>query len=149
MVKSFITRSPSQTKKLGEKLAREFLDKTTKKAVVIGLIGDLGGGKTTFLQGFAKGLGVEEKILSPTFVIAKMFKVQGSRFNNFYHFDCYRVQKPKEILDLEFKKIISEHGNVVAIEWADRIEKILPAGAIISKFKFIDKLKRRIVLRLK
>lgn len=145
MKKTFLTKNSTQTKKLGESFAKSILKRSlTKRAIVFGLIGHLGGGKTTFLQGFAKGLGVKEKILSPTFVILKRFKVQDGRFKNFYHIDCYRIQKPKEILDLGFKEIISNPKNIVAIEWADRIRKILPKGAIILKFKFIDKKRREI-----
>ena len=76
--KRYITTSYKQTQKLGEELAKEVLvlrrtQGKNNSAVVLGLRGSLGGGKTTFLQGFAKGLGVKEKILSPTFVIQKRF----------------------------------------------------------------------------
>ncbi len=126
-------------------MAKEILRKPLKKtAFVIGLLGDLGGGKTTFLQGFAKGLGIQEKILSPTFVLMKRFQVIGYRFQTFYHIDCYRIQKPKEILDLGFEKIIFGPKNIVAVEWAERIRKILPKDALIVKFKFINKNKRKI-----
>jgi len=134
----YLTKGSTQTKKLGESLAKEILKTKPKKtAFVIGLEGDLGGGKTTFLQGFAKGLGIKEKILSPTFVILKRFKVQGVRFKDFYHIDCYRIQKPKEISDLGFKKIISNPENIVAIEWADRVRKIMPKNTIWINFNFI------------
>jgi len=143
--RTYTTNNPSQTKKLGELLAKEILKTKPKKtAFIIGLEGDLGGGKTTFLQGFAKGFGIKEKILSPTFVILKRFKVQNGRFKDFYHIDCYRIKKPKEILDLGFKEIISNSKNIVAIEWADRIRKILPKNSIILKFEFIDKKTREI-----
>ncbi len=143
----YLTANRFQTKKLGEILAKEILrTKIKKTAFVIGLEGDLGGGKTTFLQGFAKGLGVKEKILSPTFVILKRLKVQDGRFKDFYHIDCYRIQKPKEILDLGFKEIISNPKNIVAIEWADRIGKILPKNSIILKFEFIGQNKRKIII---
>ena len=153
----YITNSPLQTKNLAKKLAREILNCfSTKKAVVIGLVGDLGGGKTTFLQGFARGLGIRQKILSPTFIIMKKFLISllaprrvDSQFLNFYHFDCYRIQKPKEILDLEFKEIIAHPQNIVAIEWADRIEKILPKNSLILKFKFLSQRKRKIKLEIK
>jgi len=141
----YLTTNPSQTKKLGEILAKEILrTKIKKTAFIIGLEGDLGGGKTTFLQGFAKGLGIKEKILSPTFVILKRFKVQDGRFKDFYHIDCYRIKKSKEILDLGFKEIISNPKNIVALEWADRIRKILPKNSIILKFEFIGQNKRKI-----
>jgi len=141
----YLTTNPPQTKKLGEILAKEILrTKIKKTAFIIGLEGDLGGGKTTFLQGFAKGLGIKEKILSPTFVILKRFKVQDGRFKDFYHIDCYRIKKPKEILDLGFKEIISNPKNIVTVEWADRIRKILPRNTLILKFNFIDERRREI-----
>jgi len=148
MKKKYLTINSSQTKKLGEILAQEILkDNIKKTALLLGLEGDLGGGKTTFLQGFAKGLGIKEKILSPTFVILKRFKIQDSRFENFYHIDCYRIKKPKEILGLKFKEIINNPKNIVVIEWSDRIRQILPKDTPILKFKFIDKNQREILIR--
>jgi len=151
----YLTTAPRQTKKLGEILAQEVKKtKPQKRALVIGLEGDLGGGKTTFLQGFAKGLGIKQKILSPTFVIMRRFKIRANscpnscKFASFYHIDCYRIEKPKEILDLGFKEIISNSKNIVTIEWAERIQKILPAETIILKFEFIDQKARKITVGL-
>ena len=80
MQQKSITNSSSQTKELGEKLAKKISKGKPKKAAfVIGLKGELGGGKTTFLQGFARGLGVKEKILSPTFIIMKKFQIPKKR----------------------------------------------------------------------
>lgn len=156
-----LTTTPRQTQKLGEILAKEVLKTKLKKgALTLGLEGDLGGGKTTFLQGFAKGLGIKEKILSPTFIILKKFKIsqgrtfgslrgrQNSKFKNFYHLDCYRIQKPKEILDLRFKEIVSNPQNVVAVEWAERVCNILPKNVIILKFQFVDKTARKITIKI-
>ena len=126
--KIYTTTSYKQTQKLGEIFAKEIL-KLPKQdgAAVLALHGNLGGGKTTFLQGFAKGLGVKEKILSPTFVIMKKYKfytkcpvghfVCGKKF---YHIDCYRLKNEKDILEIDFKKIISDPRNIVAIEWPER-----------------------------
>jgi len=151
----FLTTVPWQTKKLGEILAKEVIKtKPSKRALVIGLEGDLGGGKTTFLQGFAKGLGIKEKTLSPTFVIMRKSKIPGTRFagakskfKKFYHIDCYRVEKPKEILDLGFKEIISNSQNIVAVEWVDRIRKIMPKNTIWIKFDFVNKNTRQISIK--
>jgi len=146
MKKEYITYSVSQTKKLGGILAKKILKiQPSNKAFIIGLEGDLGGGKTTFLQGFAKGLGIKEKILSPTFVIMKKFKVQGGRFKVFYHIDCYRIKEPKEILNLGFKEIISNPENIVVIEWVEHIKKIMPKDMFLIKFKFLDKNTRKII----
>lgn len=150
MKKNYFTENSAQTKRLGEATAKKILRSGRGEgAVVLGLIGDLGGGKTTFLQGFAKGLGVKQKITSPTFVIMKRFPVSHSVFYNFYHIDCYRIQKPKEILDLGLKEIVLDFQNIVAIEWADRIKKALPKDALILKFGFINKNKRKIVVEWK
>ncbi len=148
----YFTLKPAQTKKLGEILGREVLKATPpKRALMIGLKGDLGGGKTTFLQGFAKGLGIKQRILSPTFVIMKKFDIkhQTSKFKRLYHIDCYRIFKPQEILNLGFNQIVFSPENIVAVEWADRIFKILPRGTIILKFEFINEKTRGITISLK
>ncbi|MDD5145419.1 MAG: tRNA (adenosine(37)-N6)-threonylcarbamoyltransferase complex ATPase subunit type 1 TsaE [Candidatus Pacebacteria bacterium] len=152
MGKIYSTKSPSETKKLGRNLAKKILGSGfQRKARILCLKGGLGGGKTTFLQGFAKGLGISEKILSPTFVIMKRFSVPAGKsrvkrknFENFYHIDCYRIESPKDILALEFKKIINYPQNIIAIEWAEKIKKILPKDAINIGFEFISSKKRKI-----
>ena len=148
----YLTNSPSETKKIGKILAQKIIErKWGKTALAIALQGGLGGGKTTFLQGFARGLGIKQKITSPTFVIIRKYKIQNTRhkIQNFYHLDCYRLGKPKEILDLRFKEVISNPENIVAIEWADRIRKIVPDDAIWIKFRFINKNIRKINIVLK
>lgn len=154
MQKKITTNSAKETQDFGKKLAKEILalrrsapqDKNNKRAIVFGLQGDLGYGKTTFLQGFAKGLGIKEKILSPSFVIIKRFKINIKHFKNFYHVDCYRLNNPKDIEELGFEEIISNPENIVAIEWSERIQKRLPKSTIIIKFDFVDKDKREIVI---
>ncbi|HJN62350.1 MAG TPA: tRNA (adenosine(37)-N6)-threonylcarbamoyltransferase complex ATPase subunit type 1 TsaE [Candidatus Parcubacteria bacterium] len=147
MKSKYFTTSPTQTKKLGENLAKNILKIPLKgKATILGLEGDLGGGKTTFLQGFARGLGIEDKILSPTFVIMKNFKAQALSFERFYHIDCYRIKSSKEILNLGFKEILSNPKNIIAIEWAERVQKIVPKNAIWIKFQFINEKTRKITI---
>jgi tRNA threonylcarbamoyladenosine biosynthesis protein TsaE len=144
-MKKIITNSAKQTQKLGEKIAQELSDTVGgKTAIVLGLQGNLGGGKTTFLQGFAKGLGIKEKILSPTFVILKRFQVPGFRFQDFYHIDCYRLKNEKDILELGFDDIIKDSRNIVAVEWSEKIKKVLPKNTIFIEFKFIDNKTREI-----
>ena len=152
MQKKIITNSANQTQKLGEKLALQLYlgqakeIKDRKSAVVLELQGDLGGGKTTFLQGFAKELGIKEKILSPTFVLIKRFSISKKPFKNFYHIDCYRINNVKDIEELGLKDIIINPENIVAIEWSERIKKKLPKLTIIIKFNFINKNKREVVI---
>lgn len=136
--KIIISKSAEETKKIGKNLAKKILaSKIAEKAVIIALEGNLGSGKTTFLQGLAKGLRIKDKILSPTFIIFKKFPIPNSsvsknrrpsifRDRDFYHIDCYRIKNQSEILELGFKKIISEPKNIVAIEWPEKIKKIIP-----------------------
>jgi len=151
-----ITNNPSQTRKIGEILAKEILKSKLEKAFTLGLEGDLGGGKTTFLQGFGKGLGIKEKILSPTFVIMKRFKIpKGKNFYSlsttrwFYHLDCYRVKNEKDILNLGFKDLVLNSKNIIAVEWIEKIKGILPKNTLILKFKFLNKNIRKIKLKIK
>lgn len=136
-----ITKSAKETQRVGMFLAEEFIkNKPDKnKAVVVALEGDLGGGKTTFIQGFAKGLGIKDKITSPTFVIMK-------KYNFLYHIDCYRI-KDKDLLELDFNEIISNNRNFIVIEWAERVKKILPKNTLWLKFEYIDKNKRKILIK--
>jgi len=148
MKKNYLTNSAVETKKIATEMAKQILYcGPKKKAFLIGLVGDLGGGKTTFVQGLAKGLGIRDKILSPTFVIMKKFEIKHSRFRYFYHFDCYRFLKDKDILDLGFKKIINNSGNIVAIEWADKIKNILPKTTTWINFDFVNNKKRKITIQ--
>ncbi len=145
----YFTTSPLQTKNLGKAFAKKLLDAPVlKKAIVIGLVGDLGGGKTTFLQGFARGLGVKEKILSPTFIIMKRFNIPGQKnFKHLYHFDCYRINKAQEVASLNFKKIITTPDNIVVIEWIGKIKEVLPKKLIMLDFQFINQKTRKINIR--
>lgn len=139
----FLSVSARQTKKLGELLAKEFLRTEKKDACVLALKGDLGGGKTTFAQGFAKGLGIKEKILSPTFVLVKRFDLKDLRFKNFYHLDCYRIASDKELFNLGLKGLIANKENIVAIEWPNILKSKINKD-IIVEFEFLDEKTRKI-----
>lgn len=145
---SHITNSALATQKIGKDLAKAIIKIGRKGPTIVGLDGNLGSGKTTFLQGFSLGLGIKEKILSPTFVIAKRFEIKkkSSYYKNFYHIDCYRLDGLNDLQSFNFKEIIKEEGNIVAIEWVGKIKKAVPSQNIFIKFKFIDKNKREIVL---
>jgi len=92
-------------------------------------------------------LGIKDKILSPTFVILKNFQLPTSKFQYFYHIDCYRIKKPEEILTLGFKEIVSNPKNIIAIEWAEKMNKILPKESIILDFKFKREREREIAVK--
>jgi tRNA threonylcarbamoyladenosine biosynthesis protein TsaE len=145
-----VTNSSEETKKVGHALAAT-LEKeplNTKQAFVVALEGDLGSGKTTFIQGLAKGLKVRENVLSPTFVIQKDFSLGLGHYKNFYHIDAYRLKNPEELLELGFEDLISNPENLIVIEWADKVKKILPRNILRIKFENLGKDKRKIIIGL-
>lgn len=132
MRKVFFTQDAEETQELGKMLARDI-----QNGRVISLSGELGSGKTTFTQGLLQGLGVQGPYTSPTFVIMKKYAP------HIYHLDTYRV-KEKDILDLGWEELINEPANILIIEWADRIKKIIPKDSLWIKFEWLDKNRRKI-----
>jgi tRNA threonylcarbamoyladenosine biosynthesis protein TsaE len=102
-------------------IARKLGEKACAGDVVC-LVGDLGVGKTLFSQGFAKGLGIEESVNSPTFTIVQVYE-EGRL--PLYHFDVYRIEDSEEMEEVGFSDMIYGEG-VCLIEWADMISDILP-----------------------
>ena len=146
----FITASAAETQKLAADLIKKLAAKTTRGALVLvlGLVGELGAGKTTFIQGLAKALGVKERVLSPTFVLMKHFNILAFKhFNNFYHIDCYRVNNPQEMETLGFREILKNPENLVVVEWAEKIRKILPADTVWIEFEHLGEDKRKIKIQ--
>ncbi len=88
---------------------------------VVSLTGDLGAGKTTLVQGAARGLGVEAPVLSPTFTLVRQYPGRGT----VYHLDVYRLDRLQDVLDLGFEEML-DAGGIVFIEWGDAIEALLP-----------------------
>ncbi|MDO4941312.1 MAG: tRNA (adenosine(37)-N6)-threonylcarbamoyltransferase complex ATPase subunit type 1 TsaE [Lachnospiraceae bacterium] len=114
IIESFETKD---TYELGKRLGKE-----AKPGHVLCLYGDLGVGKTVFTQGFAQGLEIEEPISSPTFTIVQIY--EGGRLP-FYHFDVYRIGVIDEMDEIGYDDYVYGQG-VCLIEWANRIEEILP-----------------------
>ena len=143
LMERFLTKNPKETSKLAKILAREIIKskkvypERSRGALIFGLVGELGAGKTTFIQAFAKGLGIKGRLTSPSFVLMKNYK-------NFYHVDCYRVKGPKDILALDFKEIISNPKNIIMIEWAEKIKKILPKKRIDVFFEYVNETTRSV-----
>jgi tRNA threonylcarbamoyladenosine biosynthesis protein TsaE len=143
-----ITASARETQKIARDLAYIILHITHKRAVVVGLVGELGSGKTVFAQGFAKGLGIKDNVVSPTFVLMRIYALCVPHYSHFIHIDAYRIEKPKELIDLGFKELVRNPQNIILIEWADRIKNILPKNCILIKFEHVNKNKRKITLKI-
>ena len=145
--KEFVTQNTKETQKLGVILAKEIASKPSlKQAVVIGLEGELGAGKTTFIKGFAKTLGVKEKVLSPTFVLMKIYQLKNKNYKLLIHIDAYRLKDHRDLFALGIKEILTDSQNIILIEWSDRVEKILPKKYIKIHIDHLSEDKRKVTI---
>lgn len=146
-----ITKSARETQKLGETLAADIV--SGKLSNTIALSGELGSGKTTFVQGLAKGLGIAGRIISPTFIIVRKYPIKSkdknSRLKDFYHVDLYRLEKDldKEVFNLGLPYLWSEPQNIIVIEWAEKVQNLIPSGATWISFESLEENKRKIKIK--
>ena len=140
------SRSAAETKKIAKLFAEELLKtKIGRGAFVVIFKGDLGAGKTTFIQGLMKGLGIKGKIMSPTFTLLRSYKVRNENFSKVHHFDCYRINEAEEIKELKFKELIKDPQNIILIEWPERIKELLPRKKVTVTLDYGETLKDRIL----
>ncbi len=162
---TFRSSSSRETRALGERLAERILcvipakagiqkrnsrfpiksrmtEVNHRGALVIALAGDLGAGKTTFVQGFFRGLGIKKRATSPTFIIFRRFAIrrkrvmgQESGVMNVYHVDAYRIKDPQELAALGFGEILSNPKNIVLIEWPENGKNLIPKNAVNISFR--------------
>lgn len=146
--KEFITKNHKETEKFGSRLAKEVIGQPAGKiSKTIGLEGELGAGKTTFVKGFAKAFGIKEKISSPTFVLMKYYELPTADYKLLYHIDTYRLKDHHDLISLGIKEILTDPKNIVLIEWSDRVEKILPKKYTKIHFDHVDSHSRKITIR--
>ena len=117
----FITRSPEETEALGARLAGAL-----EPGAVVAFTGDLGAGKTAFVRGLARGLGIRDRVTSPTFTIVNEY--EGGRLPLF-HFDMYRLGSADELFDIGWEDYLCR-GGVCAVEWSENIADALEEDAV-------------------
>lgn len=163
-MKVFHSFSSEETKTFGAEMAESLIAHRltqSARALVIALRGDLGAGKTTFAQGFFRGLGIRRNPISPTFVIMRRYRVAKhpafarasagkksqitSRFTDIYHFDAYRLKKVEDAAVLEIDQILADPKNIILIEWPEQIRKILPKDAVWLEFEYGQKENERVI----
>ena len=120
-----ITKSVAETQKFVERL---------NTGTVVGLYGQLGSGKTTFVQGMAKSLGIYQPISSPTFKLVSEYQGKAKKL---YHIDCYRINNVADFLNIGGEEYLYPENAITVIEWADVISPILPENTIVVTFKRI------------
>jgi len=144
---NIITNSSRETFETGFKLGQEL-----KGGEVLALQGNLGAGKTCFLQGLAKGMGIKDKVNSPTFNILKVYKIPGKIKAKispqiFCHIDAYRLRDEKDLISLGIEEFFSDQKTVTAIEWAEKVKKIWPKKTTIISIKNLSEDKREIKIK--
>ncbi|KKQ78020.1 MAG: hypothetical protein A3A96_03035 [Candidatus Zambryskibacteria bacterium RIFCSPLOWO2_01_FULL_39_39] len=146
----FLSKNVSETAQIATDFSQKLKPKTDS-ALVVGLYGELGSGKTTFMKYLAESFGVKETIQSPTFVIMKIYKTSpprklpfssppplvkgrglGGEVENLIHIDAYRIEKEEEMINLGWQEIISDPQNLVFVEWPEQIAGIMPPHIVVK-----------------
>ena len=146
----YIAKNLEETQKIAEGFVAN-LKSSGNSATVVGLYGELGSGKTSFTQGVASALGISENVVSPTFVIEKIYELPrpteclglDKNFSHLIHIDAYRLEKSSELLHLGWREIISNPQNLILIEWPERVADIMPEHIRIN-FSHIENEQREI-----
>ena len=99
-------------------------------ATLITLSGELGAGKTTLTQAFARELGITKTVTSPTFVLENLYELTDSLFTTFIHIDAYRLTDPQELTALKFDELLDEPKNLIVLEWPEKVAQALPTPTV-------------------
>lgn len=137
-MKEYIAKSQAET----EKIARDLVQKL-RGGEVLALVGNLGAGKTVFVKGLAKALGIEDNITSPTFVLMKIYQTKHEKIKRLVHVDCYRLEKTEDLAEIGLADYLNDPENIVVIEWADRVVN-LPKNTININIDYIEGQTRRV-----
>lgn len=129
--RSIITKSAQETARVGEEIGNKL-----KAPRVLCLYGELGSGKTTFVRGFAKGLGIASRLLSPTFIIVRRYQIPKS-VGFLYHLDLYRVEDA-DLEELAIPDMLSDPSSFVVIEWAEKMGAWMPQKQLDIKFSVLS-----------
>ena len=146
-----ITKGARKTQEFGAKVAADIT--SGRLSNTIALSGELGSGKTTFVQGLAKGFGITGRIISPTFIIVRKYPIASKdkslKFKDFYHVDLYRLEGEleKEVFNLGLAYVWTEPENIIVIEWAEKIQGLIPSGATWIKFESVGEDERKIEIK--
>lgn len=119
--------SDKELRALGARLGASLVPSSS--ATVVALSGELGAGKTTFAQGLALALGVAETVASPTYILERVYALEGQKFTHLIHMDAYRLKGPHEMRVLGWEEMARERGNLIVLEWPERVEVLVPKNA--------------------
>lgn len=130
------TNSEQETELIGQKLS-----KTLEPGTVVALFGEMGTGKTAFVRGMARGLGVTSRVTSPTFTIVNEYSGEIDLF----HFDMYRLGSADELFDIGWEDYMTRKG-ICAVEWSENVTEALDGGEVTVRIEKLSETKRRITI---
>jgi len=140
MKSKFSTHGLAETEAVGERLAS-----LLQGGDIVSLQGELGSGKTAFVRGLARGLGVKEIVSSPTFVLQHVFSLPpDSRIKELHHLDLYRLTDSRELLELGWNDLVQRKEVVLVVEWAEKATDVIPERAIKVHISWRGEKTRRI-----
>lgn len=125
-----------------DQVAKDWLKEASERyrdaheALVVGLSGNLGAGKTSFTKAVAKELGIKEDITSPTFVIMKMYDTDRSPWKKLIHIDAYRLERGEDLRVLGFEKLVADKTNLIIIEWPENVTETLERVSVYRVITF-------------
>ncbi len=138
---AYTTTSDQETKKIASEFIQKLKDE--ENPVIIALHGELGAGKTTFTQGLAEGLGITDKVLSPTFIVMRQHPVPESK-KTLYHLDLYRLDEKQSLEELGLHDLFSDPEAIVVIEWPEKLSNHLPTNTITITLESLSENERKI-----
>jgi tRNA threonylcarbamoyladenosine biosynthesis protein TsaE len=128
-MKEFTSHSIAETEAIAAQWLKDISDKYTDKdeALIVGLSGHLGAGKTAFVKAVAKALGIKEAVTSPTFVLMKLYGLnpigtfKGFPWKRLVHIDAYRLERPEELEALDWEDLVADKNNLIMVEWPENV----------------------------
>lgn len=135
-MQTYISRSEAETEAIGEKFAQGLVGGT-----VVAMYGDLGAGKTAFVRGMARGIGLSCRVSSPTFTIVNEY--EGER--ELIHFDMYRLESSDELFDIGWEDYLNR-GAVCAVEWSEKVEDAFYGDETVVRIEKLGDTERRITI---
>lgn len=129
-MKTVVSNSPEQTRNLARSLLPLLL-----RAHTVGLVGNLGTGKTEFVKGIAQALGIRSSLQSPTFVLRRTYRFGGKKNGFLEHLDLYRISRSSEAGKLEIADLVRQKNRLVLIEWPGRVSRFLPPTTAFIYFR--------------
>lgn len=133
MTNSILTTTAESTENAGVEFATRL-----QPGDVVCLYGDLGAGKTTFTQGVAKGLGINDRVISPTFSLVRQYVCSHPSITMLYHIDLYRLHTIDDVRSIGIDDILNDKQAVVLIEWAEKMSELLPMPRIEIRINHTD-----------